>query len=326
VSSSRLEHQVLGLRELLVELLGLEVVAADPLHLARDDIAAAVDVVALVRERGVIELREVLDVLLGLLVAVVCSGRDRCGGRLHRDGGGLGRRGDDCHDDGCGLLLVRGLGGLLGGALGLGGELRLVRPLALRLAALARGRGLLGVRARVVLRAVHRGPARVLTLVLARDRLLGLLGLDPGLARRENSLVVHRVIVGHVLGVALDVRNGLLGHLLLELAAELSDLYARVEAVRLQNGASALRELDPVIRLALGRIGVALLLGLLLLLAAARLGGRGERGCNLLEGLAAKSSLDGALDDRLQVRHSHLNHERGHFECSVRVFVERGEL
>ena len=237
--------QVRRLGELGVD--GLTIIAAHPLVLLVEDVAAAVaQVVALVDDNR----SELRDITLGL------RGRRRRG-NLHLRG--LDRRGGR---SGCRLCnrLRRGgsrrrsslgLSSSLSRALLLRRRLSLVAPLALGLLR-GRLRGLLRVAA-----SLRRG--------LAGAGCSGgrLLGRRPALEAREQVLVADAVVVGHLLAVLLNSRQLALNVLAVLLADEALQLTAACQ----QDLAHVLRELNPAVGLLLGRVGVALLLCLLDLLA-----------------------------------------------------------
>ena len=240
-------HLLLEVRRLLegaVDLLGLVVIAADPLVVLREDVAAAVAQIGDAADLHRRELRDVVELL---------DGHRGCHGRS------LGHRRSLSHDSRRRAPCLRSLGC---SALLSGRGLRRLRPLAL---------GLLRGRSRR--RASSRVRARARASVAGRlsGGSLALLGRRPALEARDDLLVGDAVVVRHLLLLALVVRDGLHRQLLLEHSAVLlPDEALELVASSQQCRASALREVDPVVRVLLGRVRVLLLLHLLQLAARQR--------------------------------------------------------
>jgi len=274
--------QVRRLGELLVD--GLAIIAANPLVLLVEDVAAAVaQVVALVDDDRC-ELRDVA--LLDRR-----GRRRRCNLHLRHLDGRRGRLG--LGDSRRGGRRVSGLGRLLGLALLLRSRLRLVAPLAL---------GLLGGGGRRVLRvaaSLRRG------LASAGGGGGRLLRRRPALEASQQVLVVDAVVVGHLLAVLLNSRQLALDVLAVLLADEALELTAACQ----QDLAHVLRELNPAVGLLLGRVGVAFLLRLLHLLA--------DSGVNLDAALSSHRQQGGKLGRREAEGNGH---ERGHFGSVSRYF------
>ena len=242
--------KVCRLLEAAVDLLGLLVIATNPVILLRQDIAAAV-----AEEIHATDLHrsELCDITLGLSGTKrrrPCIRRRCCRISASSCLSGLSLSGLS--------LSSLTLSGLSRSALLSGRGLRRLRPLALRL--LSRGGSRRRASARTSLAA---------SLLLSR---LALLGRSPALEARQDVAVRDALVIRHLLLLTLGVRDGLHRQLLLEHSAVLlADKALQLAPASNQNRARMLRELDPVVSLLLRSIRVLLLLDLLDL--ATRLGG-----------------------------------------------------